>query len=114
MCPENSKILEVNKYQKSDKAPFVIYSDLECLIERIDESKNKPESSSTTEVSKHISSGFSMSTILFKGTKSRHDVYGGKDSLKKFCESLREHKMKIIIFKKKKTEVINQRAAWNI
>ena len=33
MPSEDIKMLEFNQYQKSDKAPFVIYSDLvECLI----------------------------------------------------------------------------------
>ena len=52
-----------NQYQKSDKAPFVIYADLECLIEKTDECKNNLENSSTTKVGKHIPSGFSISTI---------------------------------------------------
>ena len=63
MCPENSKILEVNKYQKSDKAPFVIYSDLESFIERIDGCKSNPQNSFTTKVSKYIPSGLLMSTV---------------------------------------------------
>ena len=29
---EDTKILDFNQYQKSDKAPFIIYADLECLI----------------------------------------------------------------------------------
>ena len=36
---EDSKIVEFDQYQKSDKAPFNIYADLECLIEKIDECK---------------------------------------------------------------------------
>ena len=36
MPSENTNILEFNQYQKSDKGPFVIYSDLECLIEKTD------------------------------------------------------------------------------
>ena len=44
---EDTKILEFNKYQKSDKAPFIIYADLECIIEKIDGYKNNPENSST-------------------------------------------------------------------
>ena len=63
MPSEDTKILEFNQYQKSDKAPFIIYADLECIIEKIDGCKNNPESSPTTKVSKHISSGFPMSTI---------------------------------------------------
>ena len=39
MPSENTKILEFNQYQKSDKAPFIIYADLEFLIEKIDECK---------------------------------------------------------------------------
>ena len=36
MPSEDTKILEFNQYQKSDKAPFIIYADLEYIIEMID------------------------------------------------------------------------------
>ena len=36
MPSEDTKILEFNQYQKSDKATFIIYADLEFIIERID------------------------------------------------------------------------------
>ena len=112
MLSENIKILEFNQYQKSNKAPFIIYADLECVIEKTDGCKNNPENSSTTKVSEHIPSGFSMSTISsFRSIENKHDVYRGKDCMKKFCEFLREHAMKIINFKKKKNEVINKRTA---
>ena len=95
--------------QKSDKAPFDIYADLECLIEKIDGCKNSPENSSTAKLSEHIPSGFSMSTISsFRSIENKHDVYRGKDCMKKFCESLREHAMKIINFRNKKNEVVNK------
>ena len=46
-----------------------------------------------------------MSTISsFKHIEIKHDVYRGKGCMKKFCESLREHAMKIISFIKKKYE----------
>ena len=32
---EDTKILEFNQCKKSDKAPFNIYVDLECLIEKL-------------------------------------------------------------------------------
>ena len=51
------KILKFNPYQKSNKATFIIYADLECLREKIDECKNNPKSSSTTKVGEHIPSG---------------------------------------------------------
>ena len=37
----------------------------------------------------------------FKSIEKKHDVYRFKDSIKTFCESLREHTMKIINLKKK-------------
>ena len=95
MPSEDTKILEFNQYQKSDKAPFIIYADLECIIEKIDGCKNNPENSSTTKVNEHIPSGFSMSTIFsFRSIENNHDVYRGKDCIKEFCEFLREHAMK--------------------
>ena len=55
---EDAKILKFNPYQQSDKAPFIIYADLECIIENNDGCKNNPENSSTKKVSEHIPSGF--------------------------------------------------------
>ena len=63
MPSEDTKILEFNQYQKSDKGTFIIYADLECIIERIDGCKNNPQNSSTKKLSDHIPSGFSVSTI---------------------------------------------------
>lgn len=44
-----------------------------------------------------------MSMIwVFDGMKSKHDVCNGKDCMKDFCKSLKEHTMKIIKFEKQK------------
>ena len=39
----DTKISEVNKHQKSDRAPFIIYAYLECLTEKRDGYKNNLE-----------------------------------------------------------------------
>ena len=112
MPSEDTEILEFNQYQKSDKAPFIIYADLECLIEKIDGCKNNPENSSTTKVSEHIPSVVSMPTkSSFGRIENKNDVYRGKDCMIKFCEFLRKHEMNIINFKKKENEIISKRAA---
>ena len=109
MPSEDSKILEFNQYQKYDKESFIIYADLECIIENIDECKNNLENSSTAIVSEHILSSFSMATIFsFRSIENKHDVYRGKYCIKKFCESLRQHAMKIISFKKKKMKLVTK------
>ena len=102
---EDLKVSKFNRYQKSNQksAPFIIYADLECIIEKIDECKNNPENSSTAKVREHIPSGFSISTISSsRSIENKHDVYRGKNCMKAFCESSRDHAMKIINFKKKK------------
>ena len=82
MPSEDSKILELEQYQKSDKAAFII----EC--------KRK--------VSKHILSGFSMSTIsTFRSIKISM-MYTEVKIIKRFCVTLREHARKTINFKRKK------------
>ena len=54
-----------------------------------------------------------MSTVSsFKGIEKKH-VYRDKDYLKKFCEYVREHAMKIINFEKKKMKILtNKQQKW--
>ena len=40
---EDTKILEFNQYQKSNKLPFTIYADIDCIIKKIGGCKNNPE-----------------------------------------------------------------------
>ena len=83
--------------KKSDKAPFILYADLECLIEKFGGCKNDSENLFTTEVCERIPSGVSMCTIsLFKNIRNKHDGCRGKDSMKKFYKSLKEHAVEII------------------
>ena len=54
--------------------------------------KNNSENLVPRKVNEHIPPGFSMSTISsFKNMENKYDIYRGKDCMKKFCESLREH-----------------------
>ena len=62
MPNEYNKIIKYNQGEKSIKLPFIIYADLECLLEKISIYNNNPEELSTTEVNKHTSSGYSLFT----------------------------------------------------
>ena len=107
MPSEDTKILEFNQYQKSEKAPFITY--LECIIEKINGCKNNPEKSYTAKVSQHIPSCFLMSTISsFRSIENKHDIYKPKDCMIKFCRFLRKHAMKVINFKKKKLKLLTK------
>ena len=71
---------------------YIIYTDLESLIKKIDGCANNLEKSSTTKIGQYIPCGYSMSTIwAFWHIENRHTLYHGKDCMKKICQSLREH-----------------------
>ena len=89
MLSEDTKVLEFNQYQKSDKAIF-IYADLDFIIVKIDRFKKNHENSSTTNVSKQIPSGFSMPTISsFRSIENKHDIYKDKDCMKKLWKKFK-------------------------
>ena len=55
------------------------------------------------KIGEHIPCGYSMSTIwVFDCLENKHALYREKDSMKKFCESLRKNAKNIIDFEKKK------------
>ena len=73
------------------------------LIKRIERCKNNFEKSSTIKLCEHIPCRYSTSAIKkFDGIENKYDVYRGADCMEiiLFCESLREHLMKIINFEK--------------
>ena len=102
MPNECNKIIKYNQGEKSIKSPFIIYADLECLLEKISTCYNNPEKSSTSEINKHTPSGYSLFThCSFDETKNKLDYYRGEDSTKKVCKDLREHATKITNHEKK-------------
>ena len=100
---EENKILKYIHGEKSMRAPFVIYADLECLHEKMSTCRNNPEKSSITKINKHISSGYLFFTCSSFNTKENNlDYYRGEDCMKKFCKDLKEHVTKVISYEKKK------------
>ena len=101
MPNKENNTIEFNQ-KDYDKAPFAIYADLECLLEKINTCYNNPEESSTTEINKHTPSGDSLFTnCSFDERKNKLDYYRGEDCIKQFCKDLRKHATKIINCNKK-------------
>ena len=74
MPNEDNKIIKYNQGEKYIKLPFIIYADLECLLEKISTCNNNPEESSTTEINKHTPSCYSLFThCSFRKTKNKLD-----------------------------------------
>ena len=97
---DNNKI-KYNQGEKSIKLPFIIYLDLECLLEKIGTCYNNPEESSTTKINHHTPSGYSIFThCSFDKSKNKLSYYRGEDCMKRFCKDLKEHAKKIIVKRK--------------
>ena len=83
MSGSDNKKLKYNYGEKSMKAPFIIYADLESLLEKINTCHNNPEKSSTTKINKHAPSSYSLFThCSFDTTKNKLDYHRDKDCVK--------------------------------
>ena len=103
MPTKDNNIIKYNHGEKSMKLPFVIYADLECLLEKMSTRINNSNESSTTEINKHAPSGYSLFThCSFDESKNKLNYYRGVDCMKKFCKDLRTHATKINNYEKKK------------
>ena len=101
--PNNeNKILEYKHSQKSKRVPFVIYSYLECLLQKTND-ENNDQNKSTIKINNHIPCGYSIYTqCSFDNTKNKLDHYRGEDCMKKFADSLNDHVSIIINYEQKK------------
>ena len=74
MPNEENKIIKFNQGEKSIKLLFIIYTDLECLLEKISTCYNNPEESFTAKINKHTPSGYLLFThCSFNKTKNKLD-----------------------------------------
>ena len=102
MPTKDNNTIKYNHGEKSIKLPFVVYADLECLLEKMNTCYNNPEESSKTKINKHTPSGYSIFThCSFDKSKSKLNYYRREDCMTKFCKDLREHATKIINYEKK-------------
>ena len=91
MPTKDSKTLKYSHGEKWLKAPFAIYADLECLLIKEQSCQNNPKESYTERKAKHEPSGYKLILISsFYLKENKHNVYRGKDCIKRFCGNLKE------------------------
>ena len=97
------KKLKYNSGEKSLKAPFEIYLDLECLLKREQSCENNNlEKSYIEKKARRKPSGWAMFTRRsFNEKENKVSYYRGKDCIEKLCKKLKERAMKIINYIKK-------------
>ena len=104
MLEEGENIFKYSPGDKSLKAPFIIYADLECLLKKEQPRQNIAENSYTEKKAKHKPSGYSLSLVCsFDETKNRRKFYRRRDYIEKLCNDLRELVTEIINYKEKET-----------
>ena len=109
MPTKDNNTIKYNHGEKSIKLLFVVYADLECLLEKMSTCYNNPEESSTTKINK-TPSGYSIFThCSFDKSKSKLNYSRGEDCMTKFCKDLREHAPKMINYEKKRYDTINKK-----
>ena len=102
MLSNENNLINYNKGEKSFKLPFIIYADLECLLEKISTCYNNPGLSSTTKINQHVPSGYSIFTnCSFDKSYNNLSHYRGEDCMKRFCKDLKDHATRIVDFKRK-------------
>ena len=98
MSDEGDKILKFNYGENSLKAPFMIYADLECLIEKIHSCQKNPEKSYTENKTKHTFSGYFLFTnCLFDLEKHKLHSHKGKDLRQGAIETFNYEKQREMI-----------------
>ena len=99
---EDYKILKYILGDESLKVPFIIYADLECLLQKIKSCQNSSEKSYTEKKAVHRPSGYSLITCCsFDKSKNERKYYRGIDCMKIFCNDLKDQANKIINYEKK-------------
>ena len=102
MPDKDKKILKYKPGEKSLKVPFIIYDDLERMLEKIGTCQNDPKKSSTGKKAEHTPSGYSLVTCCsFDKLKNEWGYYRGENCMEMFCKDLKNHAMKIINYEKK-------------
>ena len=98
-----NKTIKYNPGEKSLKAPFSFFLDLECILKKLQSIQNNPEKSYTEKKARHEPSGLALYTrCSFDKKESKLNYYRGKDCIVKVCKKLKECTMEIINREKKK------------
>ena len=113
MPDKDNNILKYNHGEKSMKAPFIIYADMESLLEKKKSiCHNNPNKLSKTKINKHTPSGCLMFTPCpFDNAKNSLNHYRVQDRIKMFCKDLKEHATKMVaLLDKEKKSYKNQKS----
>ena len=98
MPDADNNILQSKPGKKSLKNAFIIYVDLECLLLKTNTCNNNPIKSNATAKALHKPSGYSLLTSCsFDKSENKQTYYRKRDCMKRFCNDLKNHVIRIIM-----------------
>ena len=87
--PTKNPIVEYSNGQHQFKVPFIMYTDLESILEPIQGASNNPNQSSTRGVNVHTPSGWCLhSKFAYGNVEKPTTQYRGSDCVEKFYEHI--------------------------
>ena len=103
-----NKTIKYNPGEKSLKAPFSFFLDLECIFKKLQSSQNNPEKSNTEKKARHGPSGWALYTrCSFDKKENKLNYYREIDCIIKLCKQLKEEAMEIINDERKRNDTTN-------
>ena len=88
--PRKGSTVEFYDLQNQFKVLFIMYADFEAILEPIQGSIPDPSEPYTSEVSRHIPSGWCVySKFVYGEVKDPLKLYRGKDCIEKFCNHIK-------------------------
>ena len=109
MSTEDNTILKYNHREKSLKAQFIIFFDVECLLKKEQSCQNNAEKSYTERKAKHEPSPWAMFTkCSFDEIENKFDYYRERDCIKKLYEILSDRATEIINYEEKMIPLTNK------
>ena len=97
-----NKTIKYNPGEKSLKAPFSFFLDLECILKKLQSSQNNLEKSYTEKKARHEPSGLALYTrCSFDKNENKFTNHWGKDCIEELCKKLKESAIEVINREKK-------------
>ncbi|GFS59624.1 uncharacterized protein TNCV_2581311 [Trichonephila clavipes] len=91
------KWLEFSNHKFKLPVPYVIYADLECILEKINSCEQDPKISSTESIAKHVPCGFAYVIVGPDGTMVKPPtVFRGKNAIDQFLTKLLDEEKSIL------------------
>ena len=91
MLKEGENKMSFTNYHKQMKAPYVVYADFECVLEKLDGCEPAPDASFTVKTERHVPCGFSYIAVRSDGKLFGPFNHRGRDAVYVFLMWLQNH-----------------------